>query len=621
VKSSDWLRSGFFFLSFHFSKHVITASVLLGALLTLPALPLLWGASAAHVSIGFKILLLGKILLFGFMGALVPFFVARLGSLFLFPNLEPSVQLLTSIGIFSLTSVLNILSAIAENPVLTSEFHNLGFLVTGGGSSYRAILLIIWICVFGVAAIRKIREPFSSTLRLTRAMSFVVAIIAVLIVDWRISSFYRHVAPENRDANIVHEMTIMVPHLKLEDLDSILSSPKLDDWKANLRLSSQVLPSSESELAQIVSLLSGMQPWNHGIRKDYLNEDEQVTLSEHLSGVFSNKDSGNTRIFTLGTASPVADILGGSLAQLCNLNPETTLAIRAAEKLLIAYSQIPDRAVPFLFPESQCTQKLAPLSRLALHELLRFGRLFSTKQRVRSLWWIDPATGNNEAPEELAKRRLTSLRNTFSAIDAHLDLLDLRRNTRIQILGLGKRTHGAFAVISEEPAASLSTLPVVANGAFPLITSGQAASILRNAALDPQIPAYSEEPQWEHIPPSDSEESRAAFYAKRTLLCSWKTPTGPLNGEFVIKPAESGFSTTTNPLNSFSILAPVKDSFSECAKMAHETFETIYKSDISLSNRQPILHLYNEFISPASWADPSAAQPETTPAGKESVQK
>ncbi len=621
MKSSDWLRSGFFFLSFHFIRHVLFASVILGFFLALPAIPVLFGTSAAHIAVAFKFALLGKILLFSFAGALVPFLISRLGSLFLFPSLEPSVQLLASIGIFALTSVLNILAAIAENPVLVSDYHSLGFLVANGGGTYRAILMLIWITIFGVAAIRKIREPFSSTLRVTRAMTLVIAVCIVLVVDWQVSLFYRRVAPANRDPGVIHEMTIMVPHLNREELEKILNVPALDEWKANLRIIADVAPSSESELAQIVSLLSGMQPWEHGIRKDYLNENEQRTLTQHLNTILTSTQTGRTQILTLGTASPVADVLGGQLAQLCNLNSETTLSIRSVEKLLVAQSQIPEKVVPILFPESRCTQKLAPLSQLALQELLRFGRLFSEKQRVRSLWWIDPATGNTETTDELAQRRITSLQNTFVAIDAHLALLDLRRNTRIQIVGLGRRTNGTLAIISEEPATSLPTHLEMKKDFQPLITSAQAALLLKGISLSNSSIAYVESPKWEHIPSSDSEESRAAFYAKRSLLCGWKSGQNTESATFSLIPSETSIQGATEPITNFQIVAPVKASREECERMAHETFRELLGKDISISNRKPMLALYKTFLSPKSWSVQPKSPSNDTKSNKEPISK
>ncbi len=618
MKSSEWLRPSFFSLSFHFAKHVMLTSLLLGFLFTLPALPSLWNQAAAHVGFTYKLVLLSKILLFGFVGGLIPFFIARLGALFLFPTLEPSAQLLTSFVIFVFTTVLNILAAIAENPVLASEYHGLGFLVSGGSATYRSVLMLLWITVFGVAAIRKIREPFSSTLRATRAMSLVLALAAVLVVDWQLSAFYRRIDPANRDAALVHKMTLMVPQLTKGDVETILNTPALDEWKANLRFSADVRPSSESELAQIVSLLSGMQPWQHGIRKDYLNPDEQRTLSEHLSHIFSESHNANTHILTLGTTSSVADVLGGRLAQLCNLNPDTSLAIRTAEKMMIAYAQIPEKMVSFLFPETRCTQKLSPLSHLALQELQSFGRLFQKKGPVQSLWWIDPATGTTEAPEELANRRLSSLRSTLIAIDAHLNLLDLRRNTRIQIVGLGRRNNGSLTVVSEEPEASLASMPVVPKNTKPLLTSAQGAKILANTALDNNTPAYTESPQWENIPPTDSEEARAAFYAKRTLICGWKTENGIVATQFVLKPTPSEVTTHTESLDSFSLLFPIQESRVLCQQYAHQTFKAILEKDNGLGNKLPLIALYNAHVSEKSWQEPAAEQ---TPAESPSLVK
>lgn len=621
MKSSDWVSSGVFFMSFHFLKHVLLTSLLLAVLFSLPTVPLFFGTVATQLTLSYKIMLLGKIISLSFAGALVPFFVARLGSLFLFPNLEPSVQLLTSVAIFIFTSVCNVLAAIAENPVLASEYNGLGFLVSGSGGSYRAVLMILWVAVFGAAAIRKIREPFSSTLRIARAMSLLAVLLVALLVDWQISAYFRRVNPANRDPSVVHEITVLVPHLDRANFDSIINLPALDEWKANIRFVAKVAPSSESELAQIVTLLSGMQPWQHGVRKDYLNENEQLSLSEHLSQTFSPPNSPQTHVFSLGTTSSIADVLSGNLSQLCSLSPKTTIAVRAAEKLLIAYAQVPEKLVPLLFPESKCTQKLAPLSQLALHELQKYGRLFATKQNVKSMWWLDPATGSNEAPEELAKRRVISLQNTFAAMDAHLNLLDLRKNTRIKIVGLGRRNMGMVAIISEEPNSSLSSLPTVAKNAQILLSSAQASNLLKHANIDPTVVAYSESPQWEHIPPSDSEESRAAFYASRSVFCAWKTLGGTEGAKFSLKPTDEGVGTASESIAPLVLIAPVLESRELCEQYAHSTFRFVLDNDISISNRAPALSLFDSSISARSWQAPIALQPNNNSNPQEPVAK
>jgi len=611
VKTSDWLRSGTLLLP-KFILQVLASSLALAVVPALFAIPTLWSSGAAHVSLVFKLTLLTKILLFAFCGAFFPFLVARVGAQFLFPKLESSAQFIATIIIFLATSSLNLLTTISENPALVSDWNHLGFLVNGGGSAYRSLSMFIWLVVFGIAAVRKIREPFSASLRISRMISVLGIIAAVLFVDWQISLHFRKVDTANRAPNITHELAIMVPVLTRADVEKILQDPLLDEWKASLRFISEVAPSTESDLGQSVSILTGLQPWQHGIRKDFVNEDEQRMLSSYLAETLTPERNSLLEVRTLGSVSPVADVLGGSMVRRCSLQPETALSVRASEKMLLAHAQIPERIVGILFPESRCTQKLSSLSMIASQELLDYGTLFRKPNKVRSLWWVDPATGAGEAPEILLERRLTSLKNTFIAIDAHLGLLDLRKNTRITIIGLGKRTYGTMAIISEE--ASLPFLPEGATTGKLLITSAQAASLFNSQSIPVESLAYTESPRWEHIPPTDAEVSRSTFYAKRSILCSWKANGNTNSAQFVLHPGDSeikAFTESQRAESSTTVLSnTVKESREECENLAHAAFRSILSSDISLANRPPILALYDHFITAKQWAPPPSETPQ-----------
>ncbi len=609
MRTTDWLRSGTLLVP-KFILQVLVASTALGIVPALFALPTLWGSGAAHVSMGFKILLLAKILLFAFAGAFFPFLVARVGALFLFPTLESSAQFIATIVIFLVTSCLNLLTTIAENPVLVSDWNGLGFLVTHGATFYRSLSMFIWFAVFGTAAIRKIREPFSASLRLTRMISMLAIVLLVLLADWQISLYFRRVDAGNRAPGKVHELAIVIPVLTKSDVEKVLDDPQLDEWKANLRMLTEVVPSTESDLGQSISVLTSLQPWQHGIRKDFVSEDEQRMLSTHIAERLAREKDTHVEVRVLGSVSPVADVLAGSMVQRCSLQPETTLAVHAVEKMLLAHAQIPERAVTVLFPESRCTQKLSSLSMIAAQDLLEFGTLFRTPEKKRSVWWLDPATGAGEAPEVLTERRITSLRNTFIAIDAHLALLDLRKNTRIVIIGLGKRTNGTMAIISEEP--NLSFLPVLSDSASAkrlLMTSAQAGFLFGSQPIPADSLAYSEAPRWEHVPPTDAEIARSTFYAKRSLLCGWGKDASLVTKSFVLHPTDSAMKTLTESSPSSLLVGPIKPTREDCEKLVHTSFRAILASDISLANRAPILALYDYFVTEKHWADPLAATP------------
>jgi hypothetical protein len=587
MKPADWKNQGWYERLFEANFLWAVGGLLsLFLLIEIPgAVSVLRSKDAETLSAIARLLLLCKVFATSLLGALIVAIPSRLAAMFLFQPFERMVQGVATLFFILVSILFSLLNALAANAPLASRYPALEWLTVHGPRGYRTFLVLLWGIALTMTLARIVKTPPSPSGRLLRLTLTVGAIAALLGVDFLVSANSRYIAPENRETGADNNLTILIPGLTPTDLATVLSDTRLSEWKLDVKTQGEMVAASTSVLSQAITILTGMQPWEHGVRSSYLSESEQRSIARFLETRIE-RNGVRTEIRSIGSTTPLAVLLDESRFHLCSEEQTTASVIALTDELFFTYSVVPDQIFSWIFPESKCTQNLAPLTNLASQEVSDSNHAFRRPNRVHSFWWINPARIKNHTSEEENAIRLQILADTLSVFANNLELTRLRGSTRISIVGLASRNTGSFAIIAPQglPVAKLPKQGIVRVG------TAQLTHIIAGETPPENIPVYQEEISSQVRGFLGAELSQAVFYSPRSLYCTWGTGE-KLTSVVRIRPTPGSIEIDQSQLKGVTIPWPLFASEAECLQYFRTEFDSLLKSDISLLNHRPLVAL------------------------------
>jgi hypothetical protein len=472
------------------------------------------------------------------------------------------------------------------------------------------------------------------------------ALIGVWLVrDWRESRIETRIAPENKDK--VHTFVFVVPDMNLDEIRLSLEQPALKKWKENTRLLLPVMPSSPSFTAQIASLVSGLEPFEHGIRFDFMHPDDFETLEKHLRT--QNLPKGkHLHATSLGAYSSGAHALKGlGSTNLCLLSAKKLAVANRLRDVKVPFALLPDAVFKRIFPEYVCSSHFYSGAVLLRDEFLRVGNMLSTPGELTSFWLLDkagfsfnaesktsPKSQNAEIESvqgtnttglltsymqslrspKTSEKNVSGLADLLDSIGGYLELFDPQHNSRVILVTLAKDSlqPGAMALFQSRDT------PFVPRGYEGFLTPPHIAKIIAGKSLNAEDVFYTESfsspllnakaenlrfqgntddwlywAKWEndYYPVvSKIYSTNSIYFGDRTILCPFKIGDEFFTSEISFHPNRlSSMSVDFGEAKAIRLFNESLSKMESCPKYAIEQLRKSIQKDVALTSRNELL--------------------------------
>lgn len=261
---------------------------------------------------------------------------------------------------------------------------------------FRSIKFIE-IAVIGLLVVVPFLSSASRFASKFRRLTFLIAIsIIYLVLDWRLAKekIEIHSSFENGE----NKPTFMVyfPNMSMEIMTSTLNGSSMENFRKLITRKQELLPVSSQLLPQLTSSLTGLLPFEHGVRSDH---DSQFAF-RYARNMAQNRffeSYEQTYVSNLGSTSDMPLLfLDTSLGKKCVANLKNQLEIHITKQLHIAFSVLPRFIVESVFPRYRCSTHLENVSNLLSLEFDDLTEAMKKGESIATLLWLNMGTIENK---------------------------------------------------------------------------------------------------------------------------------------------------------------------------------------------------------------------------------
>lgn len=439
----------------------------------------------------FKYDIHGRIFLLSFWSFFIPLISFHIFAKLLFQNNRQM-----SVRIFSILNVLvfYILSYIIQ---LKSHDINLPVFQIISTSIYESIRAIHIASLAMFLIFKLITNAQSRIAKSIRIILLIAAIASAILIDLEQTRKARTIAQTN-NVNAVHRQrfVLFVPNFSPTHLDRILENASLSSLKEKLKVRLPLLPTSDSETVQVASIITGMLPFQSGIRSDFAPPYELNELKKNILEYEENANKVSNATFksrVIGALHPAASFLTDENKAInnCNISIQKSAFIAALEKNLFAISLTPNFLLFHFYPEVQCSNLLVNNTEIIQYNLNDATTILSKTTSLTHFLFLTPPNvadlknenktllnkfgnpdwqkidGNEntyrsgpwmpQTPSEFKDGQLDNLVQSFATYDNFIRLLNLESNADFYVIGLAGSNGipGVLALFSKSPSANL----------------------------------------------------------------------------------------------------------------------------------------------------------------------
>lgn len=414
-------------------------------------------SNISSISLSEKVFLLGKTFAAWFLALLLPSLLFALATNFSLRSFTRSAQRLVAL---TLIAFYFFVSKTAYGLKVTSWLPEAA---EGSGFSLQ-FYLALQSALLAIASFALVlsfiffSERKSS--RILRFASFVGIIAGWLFLDWNMARDAREVALENKQFGNVQTHVFVVPDFSEQDLKDLMLTQGMGPWTRNLRATARLISVSQFLTPEIVTLLSGKRPFEHGVRTNLPSSHAKAMLTRF----FSTDDFVKTkklRFDVVGKLSPIPLLLPNT-EMTCAFTLENAVKLHTVEQLKTPFALLPESLLEIMFPERKCSQKYEPLDYFVSRDLVAAAKELKSPIQRLHLWELKPLTRETAVPEQerthfleigakVTSERMVetlALERVFQALSDHFTLIGIEENVRVVILGPSSvdETQGVFAL-------------------------------------------------------------------------------------------------------------------------------------------------------------------------------
>lgn len=451
-----------------------------------------------------RVSLFGRVFAAWFVGLIIPSVLFTISTNFALSSFTKIAQRLIAVLAICALAFVSQRAMVVQNPAwddqVVSSFSSQFFM------GLRSVLYGISIVGIVIPLILGSEKKGAGVTR----FSVVIAFVSIFLVyDLYLSKKGRSIPAALKAANIAQSYVIIVPELTLDIVENALSHTGSGFWAQRKKFAVPVVPSSTSVVSQFVTLVTGKEPFEHGIRGDY-PQRHSVKLAR--STVLSQNWGDETIApFTfVGSLEPSFEIVSSVRgAQGCSATLENYYRVAVLHSLKTPLAILPDTFVKALFPFYRCDQKYSPLDALVKESLLdqidalqgggsntrvlfvnpnpylgnhgvateplaptapAFGNPFSEKVKTEVSTGAPLFSTSRSSGDAVAKVRARILAKTLVAIEDFFRLTGLEENARVYLVGLNSSnlTQSAFVAFEGSRVVTNSSLDVKPGAVLPL---------------------------------------------------------------------------------------------------------------------------------------------------------
>lgn len=439
----------------------------------------------------FKYEIHGRIFLLSFWSFFIPLVSFHIFAKLLFQN-----NRLMSVRIFS---ILNVLLFYGLSYIIQLKSHDINLPVFQiiSTSIYESIRAIHIASVAMFLIFKLIINAQSRVAKSIRIIFLIAAIASAILIDLEQTKNARTIAQTN-NVNAVHRQrfVLFLPNFSPTHLDRILENPSLSTLKEKLKVRLPLLPTSDSETAQVASVITGMLPFQSGIHSDFAPLYELKELKRNILEYQENIKNASNVTFqsrVIGALHPVSSFLtdANNVINNCNISIQKSAFIAGLEKNLFAIALTPNFLLFRFYPEIQCSNLLVNNTEILQYNLNDAATILNKTTSLTHFMFLTPPEvrdaknanktlsnkfgnpswqkidGNEnryrsgpwmpQTPSEFENGQVDNLVQYFATYDNFIRLLNLETNADFFVIGLSGSNGipGVLALFSKYPSANL----------------------------------------------------------------------------------------------------------------------------------------------------------------------
>lgn len=262
---------------------------------------------------------------------------------------------------------------------------------------FRSIKFIE-IAVIGLLVIIPFLSSASRFASKVRRLSFLVAVSFIyLVIDWRLSKDKIEIHPSFENGQNKPTFMVYFPNLSMNAMAGALNGSSMEDFRKLITRKQELIPVSNQFLPQLTSVLTGLLPYEHGIRSDH-DSRFAFRYAKNMAQSRFFKPFQQTYVSNLGSTSDMPLLFfKESLGKKCIANLKNQIEVHITKQLQVAFSVLPKDLVESIFPIYRCSTHLENVSSLLSLEFDDLTEAMKSGQSIATLLWLEIGGIENKA--------------------------------------------------------------------------------------------------------------------------------------------------------------------------------------------------------------------------------